>query len=145
MKLRTILKLPSSLTSLFLAGFFATSAVAQEEPEELVFLDEVLDTLNEIKKEDPEASGYVLVPEKPSSLETAYELVVTVTYFYYKLILTNTIYFVDLISMNFYKDQQSIDEVNFLEDISPFIKNVSDDVSNNNTYINTLKRERLAS
>ena len=35
MKLRTTLKLPSSLTSLFLAGFFATSAVAQEEPEEL--------------------------------------------------------------------------------------------------------------
>ena len=109
------------------------------------FLDELKRTLNDIKKEDPEASGFVLVPEKPNPLEKAYELVLTDTYFYYKLIITNTIYFVDLISMTFYKDRKDIDSQEFLTEIAPLMLHVNEDSANNNTYINALKKERLAS
>ncbi len=121
------------------------SETDQEDFAAQSFLDEIKKTLDDLKKEDPEASGYVLVPEKPNPLEKAYELVLTDTYFYYKLILTNTIYYIDFVTNLFYKDRNYIDSQTFLTEISPLMLQVSEDSANNNAYVNALKKERLAS
>ena len=69
----------------------------------------------------------------------------TDTYFYYKLILTNTIYYIDFVTNLFYKDRNYIDSQTFLTEISPLMLQVSEDSANNNAYVNALKKERLAS
>ena len=108
------------------------------------FLDELKKTLSTITAEDPEASGYVLIPEKPDPLESAYELVVTDTYLYCKIILTDTIYYIDFVTKLFYKDKQPQDPTTFIEEIQPTLLQIDKDTIDNNVYINALKKDKVA-
>ena len=116
----------------------------QEENMHLLFLDELKKTLSTITAEDPEASGYVLIPEKPDPLESAYELVVTDTYLYCKIILTDTIYYIDFVTKLFYKDRQPQDPTTFIEEIQPTLLQIDKDTIDNNVFINALKKDKVA-